>query len=175
MVKLKRPKGLIRYTTENELNNKPNKVSPRIYIYILILVALAAGFVYSLSLREGLRTQFLRGSKSPYQVITLSSGSKQIVNHFNVKFNYYGQTAYNLNIVIVDPKYKDKIETVMPMAPVEILDDNKSADIFFKFNKDLLVHGSLNVKVQIINSEDLDEDPGQLLQEHEVKLVGPIN
>jgi len=175
MVKLKRPKGLIKYTTENELNNKPNKTSPRVYVYIAILLTLALGFVYSLSLREGLRTQFLRGSKTPYQVITLAAGSQKIVNHFNVKFNYYGQTPYHLNIVIADPKYRDQIEVIMPMAPVNIVDDNKSADIFFKFDKGLLVHGSLNLKVQIINSEDLDTDPGRVLQELEVKLVGPIN
>lgn len=175
MTKLKKPTGLIKYTSENELNNKPKKLSPRVYVYITILILILSGFIFSLNSREGLRTQFLRGSKSPYQVITLASGTKQIVNHFNVKFNYYGHTAYKLNIVIDDPVYKNKISAIMPIAPVEILDDNKSADIFFKFDKDILVKGSLKIKVKIINSEDLDDDPGVVLQEHEVKLVGPIN
>jgi len=44
MGKLKKPAGLIRYTTENELQDKENKRSPRTYIYLSAIFIILLGF-----------------------------------------------------------------------------------------------------------------------------------
>jgi cytochrome c oxidase accessory protein FixG len=174
MEKLHKPSGLIRYTSENELKNIPKKRSPRTYVYITALVALSIGLFVSLGKRQDLRAQFLRGSKSPYQEIVKADGSKEIVNHFKVKFNYYGKDKYYLNIINSDLNDKT-INIIMPMAPLFMDKENKEADVFFRFTASALENGHRTLKVKLINSEDLTEDSGQLLKEMEIKLVGPLN
>ena len=174
MEKLKKPAGLIKYTTENELNNKPKKKSIRTYIYMGAILAIIAGFFVAVNKRQDLRVQLLRGSKSPYQQIVKSDGKKEIVNHFKVKLNYYGAKKYYLNLVPKNPALTKDISIVMPIAPVEILDANKEADIFFRFSLEALTSGHRTIKLNVVDSQDIDEDAGTVLKEIEVKLVGPF-
>lgn len=174
MGKLKKPAGLIRYTTENELNNQPKKKSPRTYIYLTAIFIIIVAGVVSLNKRADLRVQFLRGSKMPYQSIVKSDGSKEIVNHFKVKLNYYGSKKYYLNLVPTNPELVKDISIIMPISPVEILDGNKEADIFFRFPINALNAGHKTLKLNVVDSQDIDEDKGTILKEVEVKLVGPF-
>ncbi|RMD68981.1 MAG: cytochrome c oxidase accessory protein CcoG [Gammaproteobacteria bacterium] len=68
MEKMRYPKGLIRYTTENALEGKPTRIiRPRIVIYGMLLVALMAGFAYAISHRVPLRVDILRDRNTLYR------------------------------------------------------------------------------------------------------------
>ena len=96
------------------------------------------------------------------------------MNHFKVKLNYYGTKKYYLNLVPANKELAKDISIIMPISPVEILDDNKEADIFFRFPVSALESGHRSLKLNVIDSQDLDEDKGTVIKEVEVKLVGPF-
>jgi cytochrome c oxidase accessory protein FixG len=175
MTKLNKPKGLIKYTSENKLKGKPSKRGIRAYVYLTFIIAIITVFTVTLNKRADLRIQFLRGSKMPYQSIVKSDGSKEIVNHFKVKLNYYGSKKYYLNLVPVDPEDAKKFNIIMPLAPIEILDANKQADVFVRFPVSALNAGHKTLKLNVIDSQDIEEDKGTIVQEVEMKLVGPFS
>ncbi|RMD70705.1 MAG: cytochrome c oxidase accessory protein CcoG [Gammaproteobacteria bacterium] len=68
MEKMRYPKGLIRYTTENALEGKPTRIiRPRVVIYGMLLIALMAGFVYALTHRVPLRVDIMRDRNTLYR------------------------------------------------------------------------------------------------------------
>jgi cytochrome c oxidase accessory protein FixG len=174
MTKLKKPTGLIRYTTESELEGGKKKVGVRTGIYATLMTAVIIGLFTTLSIRKDLRVQFIRGSKTPFNLIQKETGEREVVNHYKVKFNYYGSEKYHLYFKPVNPEVAAKLNIVMPQAPLEIKNANKQADAFFRFPVELLQNGSRIIKVNLYSSEDPDESPGNLIKEVEVKLVGPF-
>ena len=174
MEKLDRPEGLIKYTTENQLQGKKRKVGIRTLVYALFLTAIAVGLVTSLNMRKGLRVQFLRGSKTPFNLIQKAGGKREVVNHYKVKFNYYGDKKYFIYLKPADPGIAKQLEIISPHTPLEIQDENKQVDAFFQFPVELLDNGSRVIKVNLMSSEDPDENAGEIIKEVEVKLVGPF-
>ena len=85
------PKGLIRYTTENELEGVKTRVlRPRIYIYGAILSAIVIGLAYSIFIRVPLDMDIIRDRNKLYRetddglienVYTLKVLNKDIRNH----------------------------------------------------------------------------------------------
>lgn len=85
MDKIGRPRGLIRYASLDELENKPVKKMyqrPRTMIYIAIIVMFIAGIVYGLS-HLGTITLNVRPERQPL-FVTLSDGSIQNKYEFRV-------------------------------------------------------------------------------------------
>jgi len=83
MAKVKKPKGLIRYSTENamELGEPIHIMRPRVIAYSLLLLALTIGLVYAISVRVPLRVDIIRDRMS------LFSETRQgdIINDYTVK------------------------------------------------------------------------------------------
>ena len=72
MEKMGYPKGLIRYTTENAMQGGRTRVlRPRIVIYSLILLIIAAGLVYGLATRVPLQLDVMRDRNTLYRETAL--------------------------------------------------------------------------------------------------------
>ncbi|MEO7150924.1 MAG: cytochrome c oxidase accessory protein CcoG [Burkholderiaceae bacterium] len=76
MDKMHYPRGLIRYSTENSLVQRLTRAQmfrrvlrPRVLIYGAVLVAIAAGFVVSLSLREPFKVDIVRDRMTLARVV----------------------------------------------------------------------------------------------------------
>jgi cytochrome c oxidase accessory protein FixG len=86
MTKLNRPTGLIRYSTENLLQQSSKARSPfkgaRPYIYLGALVILLSFFGATISRRQGLSTQIVRGSAVAFNRIS----DTKVSNHFKLKY-----------------------------------------------------------------------------------------
>ena len=68
MDKLKYPRGLVRYTTENELENGSTQViRPRIIVYGLILLSLLTAVIYTLAIRIPLDLDVIRDRNALYR------------------------------------------------------------------------------------------------------------
>ncbi len=68
MDKMNYPRGLIRYTTENTLNNKPTHIlRPRILLYGSVLLIILIGVVYSITQRNLVALDVLRDRNSLYR------------------------------------------------------------------------------------------------------------
>jgi cytochrome c oxidase accessory protein FixG len=69
MDKMGSPRGLIRYTTQKELDHQPSRVlRPRTLIYGALLVALIVGFGAAVMLRSPVGLDVIRDRKSLYQL-----------------------------------------------------------------------------------------------------------
>ena len=68
MDKMEYPRGLIRYTTEHALkHNAGHVIRPRIIVYGVLLLALVAGTVWSMTTRVPLRADLLRDRNALYR------------------------------------------------------------------------------------------------------------
>ena len=68
MDKVDYPRGLIRYTTDNELHGKPSSIlRPRIIVYAFILIAASSFMVFNLSQRIALDLDVIRDRNSLYR------------------------------------------------------------------------------------------------------------
>lgn len=62
------PKGLIRYTTENALQEKPTRLlRPRVIIYAALLVVITGALIYSISQRTPLELDIIRDRSGLYR------------------------------------------------------------------------------------------------------------
>ncbi len=68
MDKMKYPKGLIRYTTENAISGKPTRIlRARIIIYMVLLSLLSALFLFTLSQRTSIDLNIIRDRNQLYR------------------------------------------------------------------------------------------------------------
>ena len=167
MSKIKKPAGLIRYSTENEINaKKRKKLTIRSTIYISISILFVSAFIYFLNASTNLQMVFLR-SKTPFQVI---ESGQTIVNHFTLKLTHQGSEEFKINFRVADPELQNKIQVVIPVHPTIVNNANKKIVVFFKFSPDVLISGTRNVRV-----EAFDPSSGLIVSTKEVVLVGPAN
>jgi cytochrome c oxidase accessory protein FixG len=163
MKRLKKPTGLIRYTTENELNKKPaRKINPRIIIYSVLLLVVIVGFIYSLINLNKLKIHMVRGSTTPFQTLVHNQGV-EVINHYKAIVHHYEDDHQKVELVSTN----DKVKLVTPLNPVELKKGVNKINIFFKFDKAQLTEGNLKYKFHV-------NDGKKVLKEVEVNLVGPL-
>lgn len=82
MDKVGYPRGLIRYTTQNAVDNKPTRVlRPRVVFYGLLLTAIFAGWLWGVTHRQALNVDVLRDRNALYRV----AGDGSIENAYTLK------------------------------------------------------------------------------------------
>ena len=166
MTKLKKPKGLIRYSSENQILGKARQlITKRSLVYVVISALFISLFFFFLNASTNLSLVFLRG-KVPFQEI---EAGRLIVNQFTLKLNHQGSQIFHVNFSIKDEEYKNKINIVTPAHPTVINTAEKKIVLFFKFDPRILQAGSRAVTVDVF-----DELSTQIVATKEVMLVGPV-
>lgn len=169
MTKIKKPTGLIRYSSENEQQGKPRKtLTLRSGVYATICLSFIALFLYFLSASTELSMVFLR-SKIPFQVI---EDGQTVLNQFTLKLSHQGSAHYKASIQIADPKLQDQIKIISNQNPVEVEKAEKKIILFFRFPATLVSSGHLPVMVQAVTL-DPETQKLKVLSTKEVILVGP--
>ena len=70
MTRVKKPKGLIRYTSQTSPDSEKNSVlRPRVILYSLFLGLVIVGLVVTLVVRDIVQVQIVRSHDAPYQEI----------------------------------------------------------------------------------------------------------
>jgi cytochrome c oxidase accessory protein FixG len=106
MDKMEYPRGLIRYTTEHALKHRVGHViRPRIIVYGLLLLALVAGTVWSMTTRVPLRADLIRDRNALYRELP----GERIENVYTLKItnmdnvpHRYEMTVLNNDAVEID-------------------------------------------------------------------------
>lgn len=172
MRKVNKPEGLIRYTTELELEGKPKKISFRVYIYFVLFLAMVIGLFSHLQYVKGIRYQFIKGGTTPFQKIQVKN-EEYIINHFKLELSYYNSEKLNLDIrLFKNESHKEDLsllEIILPERPIEMTKNNKEVTIFFKYPKHYLINGKRSIELELFDSET-----DQFIKKLEVNLVGPI-
>lgn len=163
MEKVHKPKGLIRYSTENELNGqKRQTITPRSILYAIISLIFVACFVLFINSNSKIKVHFLRNHE-PYTLL-----ESEVTNRFNVSFSQ--QSTENKNLALEVENNKGEIEVILPGHIVHLNKPNLKRIVFFKFDKSLLENGSK--KINVITR---DADTKEILNTQEVTLVGPTH
>lgn len=168
MVKVGKPEGLIRFSTENEINNKPGKrYSYRTFVYAGAMVLLLIGQFIALDNSKNLSVLFLRGSNSPFQVIQ-KNNQEIIVNHYKVTFDIKTEKTKSYKVQLRE-ETTPPIKVVTPRNPIKIKTGHSRVNIFFKFSPLILNKGKKKIIVDF-----LDPETSKIEMSKEVNLVGPI-
>ncbi len=162
MDKLKRKPGLIRYTSESELETGEMKKSKRPYLYLLFFIIVLSVFVVTLNKRENLTAQFIRVGETPYKLI---DHEKIVLNRFKVSLYHNSDKQLNLSIESDRP---NKVQIVQRKNPWPISPGKKQKiDIFVKIPREIFVNGSYRAVLKI-------KEDNQELFKKEVRFVGPF-
>lgn len=168
MDKVHKPRGLVKYTSENELNGGVRKkLTVRSVIYILLSFSFLLALGNFISKSGNLKFQFYRGAESPFQVIKESDGQTLILNHFTMKVTHQGDQAHMVELKVIDPELRNKIQIVTVMNPLKFDKPEMKTPIFFKFNPAILMNGKNQIKLEIIENNKTTTTV-------DVPLVGPI-
>jgi cytochrome c oxidase accessory protein FixG len=167
MGKLKKPLGLIKYSSENEiLGNKKKIVTPRSIIYVMISLIFISLFIYFLNASTKLSMVFLR-SRVPFQEI---ESGHVILNHFTLKLNHQGRQTFNLDFRITGAQ-SSKIQLITNAHPTVVDKPEKKIVLFFKFPPSILSdEGTLKIGVEAIDTQSQ-----VVMATKEVTLVGPVH
>jgi cytochrome c oxidase accessory protein FixG len=141
MEKMDYPKGLIRYTTENELEDKPSKLlRPRTLGYGAVLIAMISAMVITLMTRVPAELDVLRDRGSLYKY----NGQGRIENSYTVKIGNLSEIPHTFNLsveglegiriltrtqVTVDSGEHRSLPTVVDVAP-EVLEESNNRITF---------------------------------------------
>ncbi|HFC30427.1 MAG TPA: cytochrome c oxidase accessory protein CcoG [Oceanospirillales bacterium] len=116
MTKIGKPTGLIKYTTENQLEGKKTHIlRPRIVLYAVALSIFVGLFTFTLFNRKDIAVDVLRDRNSFYRQVD----SKTIENVYKLKIMNKGKQEHRYVVsakgfgkdleVVIDNKFKDRI------------------------------------------------------------------
>jgi cytochrome c oxidase accessory protein FixG len=172
MTKIKKPTGLIKYTSETQLKGEKKKLGFRNFLYIGIFTIVVSAGLISLKKRQEINLQFLRSGQVPYSE-TIVDTQKMILNHFNVKINYYDHNNDLLDFELADTSIENYIQLVSPNLPLKVSRDNEAVILFVKYNPTILNNGRYLLKLNVVDKTD--QSKPVILKQVEVNLLGPIN
>jgi cytochrome c oxidase accessory protein FixG len=162
MTKLKKPVGLIRYTSETELRGGVRKIiTPRSVVYLIAAVVFVSSFVLFFRNSTHLNVVMLRGQGSPFIV----SSDSLITNHFTVRLKHQGGRHFEVELQSQDPD----VRVTQPISPWTIKQSEVKNVVFFRFHAKQLVNGSKTIRINLY-----DHLSGSVVATKEVHLVGPV-
>jgi len=170
MDKMKRPKGLIRYDTENALEGKPTKkFGIRSGIYLTAITVVISVLIYSLLNAGRLKVTLIRGTGQPYRERTLPSGVREVTNLYKVRMDYKEEKDIKIDFRLKNPENQKEVEIITPVRPFDLHSGrSKSAIIHFKFHPEFLKAGNHKVNLEFF------DQTGKVHVTKEVNLVGPL-
>lgn len=114
MVKIGKPKGLIRYASENSLAGKPTRVlRPRVLIYSALLAAVTAGFSFAVSQRQPVEIAVTRVVGAPYT--EMADGLVQNAMHLRIANKDSAERRFT--VAVIEPK---DAQAVLAGAPASV-------------------------------------------------------
>ncbi len=171
MAKVDKPLGLIRYSSEFEIENKisvapKNRIfRPRVIAYFAVIVAMSGLLFYLVGIRDPIKISVLKAKDALYSVIK-EGQSDFVLNHF--KLHIHNQSSKEMTVNV-----SSDLTLVLPQNDI-LLRPNKSQEIHFfvKFplgqSKELRGSFKRNLNIAVKQGDK------ELSFEKELTLVGPF-
>lgn len=163
MTKLNKPTGLIRYTSQDELEGKKQKfLRPRVVLYPLLILLVITGFIITWNYRSGAKIQLVRQGKSPYRILAGGEVSNQVavaISNLTKKSHKYKIELYK----------KDKgIKMIAPVKSITVGPSKiGTLTVFITTPAKLFETKTPVVQFRVTDGAGLDARP-------EYKLIGPL-
>ncbi|MEZ4752848.1 MAG: cytochrome c oxidase accessory protein CcoG [Bdellovibrionota bacterium] len=163
MDKVGKPKGLIRYDTENELTGNSTRVlRPRVIVYSIILVIIASAFVTSLATRKTSEFRIVRGNLD--RPFTLLEDGK-ITNHLHVRIS---NKSDKLKKYTFTSSASNSISLTTPINPFPVPAGGiQTMPLFIHFNQSFIGDDGKE-KISITMKDETDFESTR-----EITLLGP--
>lgn len=172
MLNVKKPTGLIRYTTENELEGNPTQhFRIRVALLTIALIGVLIGLVYVLTTRPPVKaTIFTAKADAPYQQLNTHDQDPMLTNQFFMVASNY---TFEDGTVKLEPENEAQIKVITQMNPVPLkAGQEKNISFFLEFPESLLQAGRANIKINILTQAEDGKWQRTLTQE--VPLAGPF-
>lgn len=150
MERIGRPKGLIRYDTEDRLLGKSDQrkiVRPRIFVYGGILAVFMLSFVVLLSARETTDFQVLRGpTVAPFSELS----EERVSNHLQIRISNKDDLVHAYRFTVKP----ENVELIVPQQPLRLAPGELTTiPLFLNFDKSMLKDGTLPVTIFATSEE----------------------
>lgn len=191
MVKVNKPKGLIKYNT---VSGKQNKLtSLRSLLYLSILVISSVVFFTLLFNRSDVHVELLRAKDMPYQIRKNNDGTDVVMNHFKLHIKNQSFEDKKFNVSFPEEFKHLNIELKMPQNPIDVsAGTDKTIHFFMLFKKEILTNkGEIKLKLHFVEDSTIpastlssETSPSTLSaapspqshpQSKEFSLIGPLS
>lgn len=167
MQKLNKPKGLIRYTSEAELNGKPRKIfTPRVFAYVFFVLSLVLGLTSILLSRSLLDVKIVRAIEAPYQLV----GEDFVMNHFRIHVTNQSNSDLQIKEFSVDAR--DSTIISPQLQQTLLTGEEKWIHVFVRFPRDLITNGRAKV-VWSLGYQSKEPESQMSFKKGDLPLVGP--
>lgn len=169
MDRVDKPRGLIRYASMDEIQTgEKSRRSFRSLAYLVLLLSVIGGLVFTISQREPLNVSVIRPPDAPYRV--LDTG--EVVNRFRMHVANTGFDDMLVDFRIDPATLNYPIATARRPVPVAG-GASETIDIFVRFPKDALENGKKSVQLTVVTVES-EEGTQPLQKVQQVDLLGPV-
>lgn len=162
MEKVKKPRGLIRYSTIAELDGEPRRlIRPRIVIYPLLFLVLIGSFLFRLSNVSAIDVTVLRDGNQPFS----AAPSGEISNRLSIKISNRSVDPQTYTVTLEGAPGARLVpdRPTVTIAPSE----NETLEVIVFTPKDVFEGGERDVQVIV-----RDESGHETTEEY--RLLGPI-
>jgi cytochrome c oxidase accessory protein FixG len=163
MDRMNYPRGLVRYTTQNALDNKPTRVlRPRTLVYGSLLLALIIGFGVAVANRALVEVDVLRDRNALYRSI----GDDLVENVYTVRFINKDTQAHALRVYAegIDGLSVDTDREVQSVGAGEV----SSAAVRIRAPMSAVSGGRT---IQIV----VESDDGEIEARSEARFIAPVS
>ena len=144
MDRVGKPRGLIRYSSRDELAGAPRRIlRPRIVLYPALLLLVWGALGWALAHRVGAEVTVLRGLGDPFTVL----GSGEVANQIRIKVENHGGVARRFAIELIGG---DDLRLVAPDNPLTVdAGQQATATVFVLGPASHFEHGTRAVRFRI--------------------------
>lgn len=161
MDKLGRPRGLIRYASQNQLEGeKPKWIRPRTIVYSLFLVAAATAFVTLLATRKTADVVVLRAKASPYTV----DDAGMVRNRIRVKIQNRDTVGRDYTMALEGIEGATIVTAQNPLHVA--VGEMETAGLFVNAPRGVFQNGSCEVTIRVTDGAGFDA-------RQKYRLLGP--
>ena len=162
MDRVGKPRGLIRYSSEDILAGKPRHVLRlRVVLYPLALTLFLGGFVYALGTRPAADVTVLRSQAEPFRV----EPDGQVVNQVRIRIGNRSRSTHDYRIAILGV---DSGTVIAPENPLRVeANDLRTTSLFVMLPQAAFREGRRDVTIRITAGAGFQED-------YPFNLLGPV-
>jgi cytochrome c oxidase accessory protein FixG len=167
MTRVGRPKGLIRYASQEaltQIGGKTRLLRPRVVLYPMIIATLAVTLIVLLQRMQDFDVTVLRGLGGPF--VALDAG--QIQNHLRVKIQNRStqEQRFAIRVAGVDPA-----QVVIPQNPLHVpADQSVTMPVFVTLPQGDFSDGRKTINLEVAPKGESDSDKTRALT---YELLGP--
>jgi polyferredoxin len=164
MDRVGKPRGLIRYATQDALAGRPPRLlRPRVVLYPVALAAALGGFGWTLGARPAADVTLLRGTGEPF---TLEADGR-VVNQVRLRIGNRSRSAHDYGIELLD--LAPGAEVIAPENPLPVAGGElRTTSLFVRMPRAGFTAGRRDITVRIRAGDSFQRD-------FPFNLLGPVD